>query len=110
VTEPAAGLCEELLALTRRFHAEVKAGDESGMAAFVERRTALAAAITASPEATDPAIVQALAACDRELIALLRDCQHEIIQRLAGLAVGRRMLRTYLDGSPGAPSYIERLS
>jgi hypothetical protein len=109
VSEPAARLCEELLALTRRFQAEIQAGDESGMAAFVERRTALAAAILASPEATSPEIVEALAACDRELIALLRGCQHEILQRLAGLAVGRRTLRAYLDGSPAPPSYIERL-
>ena len=109
MTDTAASLCDELLALTRHFYAEVQAGDESNMAAFVERRAALAAAIGASAEPPEPAAVEALLACDRELLALLRSCQHDIVQRLAGLAVGRRTLRIYIDGASAGPAYVERL-
>jgi hypothetical protein len=104
-----ARLCEELLALTREFSAAVEAGDESRLTAFVERRTALAAAIGASPEPPDRAAVRALLDCDRALIALLVRSQHAILRRLADLAVGRRALETYLDGAAPGSAYIERV-
>lgn len=109
MTEHATSPGDELLTLTRRFCAEVQAGDESVMAAFVERRAVLAAAVVASAKPPDPATVQAILTCDRELVALLGRRQHEIVQQLAGLAVGRRTLRTYLDGSVTTPAYVERL-
>lgn len=110
MTGRAATLCEELLALTRRFRAEVEAGDESGSVAFAERRTALVAAIIASGEPPDPEAVRALLACDRELVALLGDRQREVWRALAAVATGRLTLTSYRDTSPTTPAYIERLS
>jgi hypothetical protein len=109
VTAGATALDQELLDLTRRFHAEVEAGDEAGAAGFVERRAALVAAITASPQPPDAATVEALIAAERDLLTLVARRQHEIVQALAGIAVGRRTLRTYLDRTPASPAYVERL-
>jgi hypothetical protein len=87
-------------------------GDERLLEEFLERRAALLERVRAAsgaPVRERAAILQGMAALDREILARLEGYRAQIRRDLAGIAQGRRCLERYGDVVRGGGIAVERL-
>ena len=126
VADEKARLYLEAARLTEEFCARVRAGDESGGAAFTKAREAIfqrIAGMAPAPEtlADDPgrmelswhqsvAAIERIIELDREVLTLLEGRKAQVGHELAEIGRGRQSLASYRGAAAVTPTFLDRVS